>query len=232
MKLFSFIILVFIGNSVYSQLAGLKIQSPDSLEFYIHIDDFITPDTSAVAFEFSFQEIFQPTGNIRLKADSLTAISFDLNLSEGYLEIYEITEIGSSYLIVPFLKTLIVQDTIIEVIDNINQNYTKRVAAIIPDNIGCKSPSRNFNFEFQKIKNNTFSFKKEKLIYSYLDKNCLYVNQIQSLIQLIDYEDKKIDLLKTAYKNTYDIDNFIKLRSMFLLEKYQILFDEFVEEIN
>lgn len=226
-----FIVSVFIFNItvLWSQYAVLSIKSADSLLFDVSVNDKVLSDSAAVIFNVTLSPTNSLLGNIHLTEDSTIYIPFDLILEEGYNSVFNLQEVNSRYFLVPFTKskldsTFSVNDSIFEA-----RNMTISAALAIPSVVGCSPPSRNFGQLLGAVEGKTFAYEKEKLITKIIEENCLLTNQLFQLINILDYEDKKFNLIAKAYENTYDLNNFGKLNELFLLEKYQEMFDDFLE---
>ena len=223
--------LFFCNNTAIGQVAGLRILSPDSIPFRVYLDGFSNNDSSNVSFDFVFDSVADVAGILKLKLDS-SEVSFNASLSSGFLEIYELSLVGNQYLVLPFLKTQLNVDSLH--LDSVsplkfNEELLNSVS-FVPSVIGCSPPSQNFNQLMLQIAKETFSFKRIGLINKILKNNCLRVSQIRELLESIDYEDKRFELLNLAYQHTYDLNNFYQLKSLFLLEKYTKDFDAFLED--
>ncbi len=228
------LLLVFLTFTSWSQDAALRIQSSDSSQFFVNISGFESPDSANSHFDFFFNQANKISGVILVKKDSLNEINFDIKLTPGYIEIYELSQVGNNIGIVPFIKTLLEVDSIHH---DSSSNYLFPLPPIkpienIPTQVGCSPPTTNFGTLFQKVKSVDFAFQKEQLITSIVSNHCLKADQIKKLVDQIDYEDKKLEMVKKAYDHTYDQNNFYSLRSLFYLEKYQKDFDHFLEVKN
>lgn len=228
--LFVSLLSFFIGITCEAQTSALRIQSSDSTFFKVTLDGYPTPDSAVVVIDFVFDSTSFVLGNLELQKDS-TLVNFEINLSPGITDVYELALLGNQYVVLPFLKTPLVVDSLSsDTIIPLKFDITLSNKSFVPSVIGCNPPSNNFNVILSKIASETFSFRKEKLIRTALNSHCFRVDQIQQLLEEIDYEDKRIALIDLAYQHTYDLNNFTKLRSLFYLEKYLLIFDNFVDE--
>jgi len=219
------------GETV-GQTSVLRIQSKDSISFKVEIDGFYSSDSLNVVFDFVFDSVSQVYGDLALNVDSGIHVDFEAILSPGFIVVYELTKIGNHFIVLPFLKTpLIVDslstDTLVPLEFNVLLD-SNNSSAYTPIIVGCSPPNSNFDEILDKIVHENFSFRKEIIITDALNRNCFRVEQLVQILEEIEYEDKRIEFLKLAYQHAYDLNNFEDLRSLFFLDKFQRIFDEFL----
>ena len=94
-------------------------------------------------------------------------------------------------------------------------------------NIGCEWPMDNADFAeaLETIKSKSFDDAKVSIAKQIIRSNCMFSDQVRDLVNLISFDDNKLELAKFAYGYTYDIGNYFKVSQAFD-------FDSSINELN
>lgn len=79
--------------------------------------------------------------------------------------------------------------------------------------IGCDWPisSSDFAEAKQTIKSKGFDDTRMGIAKQIIQSNCMLSNQVRDLVELMSFDDTKLELAKFAYGYTYDIGNYFKV---------------------
>lgn len=81
--------------------------------------------------------------------------------------------------------------------------------------IGCPGPISNINSIKSAIEDEDFSDDKIMVAKQALRGKCLTTDNVTSIMDLFDFEDKKLEFAKYAHDYTYDVDNYYKINKAF-----------------
>jgi len=95
----------------------------------------------------------------------------------------------------------------------------------------CQSPMTSFDFNDAKtaIEEKTFDDSKTTLAKQITRANCLTSEQIKDIMNVLDYEDSRLEYAKFAYDFVYDPNNYYKVNSAFEFELTIEELEEFLE---
>lgn len=100
--------------------------------------------------------------------------------------------------------------------------------------IGCYQAISNVEckrlYELMMKKGEDRDFEKLEVAEKWMGQNvCFSTTQLQELVQLLEYEDTRFSFLQSAFKHTYDLDNFDilkgSLKSKEWIKKFEKLID-------
>jgi hypothetical protein len=80
---------------------------------------------------------------------------------------------------------------------------------------GCIPPLSDVNAIKNAIEEESFSDEKIMIAKQALEGKCMSVQNIITISESFDFEDKKLEFAKFAYAYTYDIDNFFQVNKIF-----------------
>ena len=92
---------------------------------------------------------------------------------------------------------------------NVNTNYSSSSPCTFP------MSDYDFNSAKESVKNQSFADKKMTVAKQVIDNNCLSTAQVKEMMQLMDFENNKLDIAKYAYKRTLDRNNYYKVNDAF-----------------
>ena len=94
-------------------------------------------------------------------------------------------------------------------------------------NIGCPWPLQEADFLQAKniIRKKGFDDTRLGIAKQIIQSNCMFADQIRDLVELMKFEDTKLELAKFAYPYTYDIGNYFKVGQ-------SLRFESSMEELN
>tara|TARA_R110002072_G_scaffold301557_2_gene481540 strand:- start:31250 stop:32143 length:894 start_codon:yes stop_codon:yes gene_type:complete len=83
--------------------------------------------------------------------------------------------------------------------------------------IGCPWPMEVSDFQDAKstVASKTWDETRLSLAKQIVASNCLFADQVRDLVQLMEWEETKLDFAKFAYDYTYDIGNYFKVSQAF-----------------
>ena len=92
---------------------------------------------------------------------------------------------------------------------------------------GCPAPMSSSNFQTAKNSIASKGFDESRLILAkqIIGSNCLLCSQIKELMELMSFEQTKLDLAKFAWHHNLDKGNYFQLNDAFS-------FESSIEELN
>ena len=92
---------------------------------------------------------------------------------------------------------------------------------------GCPWPMSEADFRqaLHTIKSKTWDDTRLSIAKQVVAANCLFADQVRDIVNLFDWEDKKLEFAKFAYDYTYDTGNYFKVAQAFEWE-------DSIEELN
>ncbi|MCR9181612.1 MAG: DUF4476 domain-containing protein [Flavobacteriaceae bacterium] len=83
--------------------------------------------------------------------------------------------------------------------------------------IGCPWPMEVSDFQDAKrtVASKTWDETRLSLAKQIVASNCLFADQVRDIVQLMEWEETKLDFAKFAYDFTYDIGNYFKVSQAF-----------------
>lgn len=81
--------------------------------------------------------------------------------------------------------------------------------------IGCEIPQSSINNIKSVVENQSFSDEKINTLKTATRNKCLKVSQVIELLDLLTFDDNRIDFAKYAYDRTYDVDNYYQVVDKF-----------------
>lgn len=83
--------------------------------------------------------------------------------------------------------------------------------------IGCPWPMEVSDFQDAKstVASKTWDETRLSLAKQIVASNCLFADQVRDIVQLMEWEETKLDFAKFAYDYTYDIGNYFKVSQAF-----------------
>tara|TARA_B100000809_G_scaffold266539_1_gene329755 strand:+ start:3048 stop:3938 length:891 start_codon:yes stop_codon:yes gene_type:complete len=93
--------------------------------------------------------------------------------------------------------------------------------------IGCDWPISTSDFTEAKrtIKSKAFDDTRMGIAKQIIQSNCMFSDQVRDLVNLMGFDDTKLELAKFAYRYTYDIGNYFKVSQA-------LVFESSVDELN
>jgi len=95
-------------------------------------------------------------------------------------------------------------------------------------NVGCAKPITNVNSIINAINNESFDDDKLMIAKQAINNKCLKTDDVIKIIELITFEDTRLELAKFAYDSTYDIDDYYKVNSVFKFSSNKEELNEFI----
>ncbi len=80
---------------------------------------------------------------------------------------------------------------------------------------GCVPPLSDVNAIKNAVAEESFSDDKIMVAKQALKGKCMSVQNIITISESFDFEDKKLEFAKFAYNCTYDVDNFYQVNKIF-----------------
>lgn len=86
--------------------------------------------------------------------------------------------------------------------------------------MGCPWPMspRNFSDVKSSITSKTFDSSKIQLAKQIIDGNCFLAYQVKELVQLMDFENSRLEIAKYAYSRTFNQGQYFKVNDAFSFE--------------
>lgn len=83
--------------------------------------------------------------------------------------------------------------------------------------VGCDYPmsQQSFNAAKNSVASKTFDDSKVTVAKQVIKNNCMLTSQVKSLINLLTFENDKLELAKFAYQYTYDKGNYYQINEVF-----------------
>lgn len=83
--------------------------------------------------------------------------------------------------------------------------------------IGCPWPMEASDFQDAKstVASKSWDETRLSLAKQIVASNCLFADQVRDIVQLMEWEETKLDFAKFAYDYTYDIGNYFKVSQAF-----------------
>lgn len=96
--------------------------------------------------------------------------------------------------------------------------------------IGCDNPmnQQSFNAAKQSVKSKTFDDSKLTVAKQIIKSNCMLVSQVKEIVNLLTFENDKLELAKFAYKFTYDKGNYYQINDVFTFSSSVEELDEYI----
>jgi len=95
-------------------------------------------------------------------------------------------------------------------------------------NVGCTRPMNNVSSIINAINNESFDDDKLMIAKQAIKNKCLKTDDVIKIIELITFEDTRLELAKFAYDSTYDIDDYYKINSVFKFSSNKEELNEFI----
>lgn len=110
-------------------------------------------------------------------------------------------------------------------------NYTDNGFQTKTAPTGCYGAMNNYNFTQakQQIANQTFPDEKKSTAMQIIGANCFYSQQVKELVELMEYEDDRLEVAKFAYHHTLDLGNYFLVNNAFTFDSTK---DELRDYIN
>ena len=231
MRILVLCVLMICGIASHGQQTKLRLVSPDSTHFFASVNNSFISDSSYFVHE---TEITNPK-NVRfqayLKSDSSVIAELRSDLVEDHINTYSLMSIGEQYFFtylsstayqeipdsIITVKTIDVSDENVMVSENTKMRAEElSIVEIEPIETGCSIPMNSSEFESLKeeIESNYFQNKRTEIIEDALKSDCFTTDQLISLIELIEYQDVRLELLLSAKESIYDIGNYGRLESL------------------
>jgi hypothetical protein len=87
--------------------------------------------------------------------------------------------------------------------------------------IGCPAPTMDpgrFSAALSTVRGNSFASTQMDIAKQITGQNCLFVSQIQQIMDVFSFESSKVEYAKFAYTRCWDIDNYFQLTNGFTFE--------------
>ncbi len=256
MKLKSLLIAIgLIGQlSLTAQITNnISIKSTDSTCFFVFINDILQnstpfynikisdyteksmklkiliPDSSRQVIEKSifFEETLKETSAELIYAQNNYKFRYTGEVAIG------VNPIDTNQLIIPFHNSILVLDSLYLkdstfFTDSLLTNPD--ISVSYKGTIGCKEPLDDAEPLIENIKAELFSSKKLTLAKKGLTNHCYSINDIKSILSLFEFDDQKLELSFLSYSCAYDLENFYRLKELFLLNSSIDKFEKFLNE--
>lgn len=161
--------------------------------------------------------------------DSVTHLSFNVQLKPNHLHTYELMKIGTEFQLLPLSTSLkSVSDSKIVTVQSKDQKDINSDSTEIAANdsipipgysgpIGCSKPCSDSEVDLLLKSMSELFFEKEKLqkAKNFILSNCLKTSQVADILDVFDLEDRKLDLAILALDHIYDIGHFLQLNDEF-----------------
>lgn len=180
-----------------------------------------------------------PEGSFSIKiinTDSLSTLDKTIYINENNHEHYEHFIEGSTALLrlvgnyasplpdsllLPFKNDQVIKPEII--FAQFNDSSQVEIAQLFSGNYagktGCNFPSLlNLNRIDKKINEQPFTKRKKDVLINELLQKCIKVEDLKTLLQNIDYEDAKLNIIQQLIPYIYDVDNLSLLSELFNLQ--------------
>lgn len=97
---------------------------------------------------------------------------------------------------------------------------------------GCQTPNLiNTQRIIQEINKQMLTRKKREVILSELKNQCIQVKTLHIILETIEYEDSKLNIIKLLSDSIYDIENLDKLDTLFNIRGYQDAFNDLKQSL-
>lgn len=178
-----------------------------------------------------------PQGNHKLelviKGDTTLIVSTNILVSPNQLLSLRLNEQGSNYK----LMSLGIQNTEERASSLSLQSSPVReisTETIVSTRSKCAYPASQItvNNAIATIKGKAFQRERLKYMEQFFSDECLTVQQLRQLINLIDDEDDKLNMLIQAEDHLFDLNNIQLLRNDFILSRSLERFDQWKMMMN
>lgn len=228
MKILFSYILILANIALAAQNSSLKLSSSDSIPFFLMLGgQKINPSSSTVVQADSLN-----SGKIPLDImlnDSVTHLSFSVQLKPNHLHTYELMKIGSEFQLLP-LSVSQKAETVANtgaVNSKDQKESTSNISEPIANDsipmpgysgpVGCKELCSEADVALLLKSMSDLFFEKEKFqkAKNFILANCLTTSQLADILNVFDLEDRKLDLAILSLDHVYDIGHFLQLADEF-----------------
>lgn len=84
---------------------------------------------------------------------------------------------------------------------------------------GCESPLSDFDARLAGISDEEFNSRRLKKVKSIFDGQCITVDQVAAVLSLFEFEDHKLEVIRSLKTNIFDLDNLGLLSAQFQLSR-------------
>ncbi len=97
---------------------------------------------------------------------------------------------------------------------------------------GCTTPMNDADFDGAKESINTGGIDdtKLKIAKQIVDANCMSTNQVKEMIELLSFEQAKLDLAKHGYNKVTDKKNYYKINEALTFESSKVELDNYIQK--
>lgn len=200
-----------------SAQSSLSIRSADSTAFYLFLSGSrINESPKALVSSDSI-----PSGKIPvdiLLSDSVTSLSYTLELTAGFAYVFELFQVGKEYQLLRFS-----QSSTSTLIPGEPGADSGRDSSFIPGYLGpkgCAEPvgESEFNRFLADLREEYFESRRLSSALAFTGKNCITVSQLARILSVLDLEDRKLELVSKSLNGIYDQGHFMNLRESFRME--------------
>ncbi|MGB0167228.1 MAG: DUF4476 domain-containing protein, partial [Luteibaculum sp.] len=231
-------------SALFSQSA-LKIKST-GVPFYLAVNQVLLSNQAQNAYAIYGQgeknlQIVAITDSLDARGERIIEIqkgklfNYDLQVLGKQIQLFEATKtnLDSSYQLTKNLYRLdsLINDSLRSAfLDSIQQEHFKRSYG---SNTGCRPPLSKTDFTAALKKLNEQYFTKERLEESVrlLNSSCLWVDQVNQIFLLFDFDEQKLALIEHLEKGVFDLYNAEELKPKLIQEKSKQYFEDIRERL-
>ncbi|MDP4952748.1 MAG: DUF4476 domain-containing protein [Flavobacteriales bacterium] len=178
-----------------------------------------------------------PQGNHQLelliKGDTTMVVSTSVLVSPNQMLSLKLNEQGSNYKLMS-LGIHNTEETAATL--SLDSSPVREISTetIVSTNSKCAFPASQVtvNKAIETIKGKAFQRERLKYLERFFSDECLTVQQLRQLINLIDDEDDKLNMLIQAEDHLFDLNNIQLLRNDFILSRSLERFDQWKMMMN
>lgn len=210
-------------SDCFAQQSSLQVRSTDSIPFFLMLSGQQINDSALITVRVDSIKTKEYPVDI-LFADSTTHFSATVELEVGMLQVYEIQSLGSDFALLPFSRSKL-ETTSSAPIDAVPE--LSDVPAIAGDSLqtdsidlpgyngprGCEGLMNSTAYEelTNDLKNEFFESRRKKRIAQEAKENCLSVEQFDGLLDFLELEDYKLEIMLECKAHLYDQGNLEEL---------------------
>ena len=234
---------VLFSSIAFSQNKGqVTITSKGNLPMFLLVNDALqhSQATDTIHIYFSY-------GSYNIKViytDSLTFIEKNIFINSdehNHYEFYQQDSLVNIRLIGQYLGTTR-GENLLDYTSSSNGSYQQLLSIFNDENFvkklltgandyqgkkGCENPDYINKYELiEKINEAYLTKQKTQIIEKAFNEKCLKTSDIYDILNAIDYEDIRLELLQKYTSSIFDLDNFFKLSDLFSIKQHREAFNK------
>jgi hypothetical protein len=217
----------------------ISVKSPDSLAFIINIGETMINQWPCLGASFDFPQ----SGKINAKVSFPSHVELNfaqaITLKKNYSHFFEVEKSKGAFKLVLKSESLLekalpvspMADSQSATMAQNNNTSIAETDSTASNSSGCGAPADQSAYEkmLADVKEGYFETRKLETMKSFINSNCVSVEQLRFMMSKLSMEDNKIILVKHARGHVSDVRNIRKVEEDFFLQKNKALVSEITQ---